>query len=79
MSARSHFARFAIVDDNLLHVQLLRRRLPHYIRDFIVTVGDAFDAMLARSRTRRSRPCRQHLDEFIDWVHRHDLYQLPDD
>ena len=74
-----HFARFAIVDDNLLMFSYYDGDFHTYIRDFIVTLGHAFDAIVAIVQDPPLTPCKQHVDEFIDWVHRHDLYQLPDD
>ena len=74
-----HFARFAIVDDNLLMFSYYDGDFHTYIRDFIVTLGHAFDAIVAIVKDPPPTPCKQHVDEFIDWVHRHDLYQLPDD
>jgi hypothetical protein len=74
-----HFARFVIVDDNLLMFSYYDGDFHTYIRDFIVTLGHAFDAIVNIVRDPPTTPCKEHVDEFIDWVHRHDLYQLPDD
>ena len=74
-----HFARFAIVDDKLLMFSYYDGDFHTYIRDFIVTLGHAFDAIVGLIRDPPPTPCKEHVDEFIDWVHRHDLYQLPDD
>jgi hypothetical protein len=74
-----HFARFVIVDDNLLMFSYYDGDFHTYIRDFIVTLGHAFDAIVNIVQDPPTTPCKEHVDEFIDWVHRHDLYQMPDD
>lgn len=74
-----HFARFALVDDKLLMFSYYDGDFHTYIRDFIVTLGHAFDAIVSLVADPPPTPCKEHVDEFIDWVHRHDLYQLPDD
>lgn len=74
-----HFARFVIVDDNLLMFSYYDGDFHTYIRDFIVTLGHAFDAIVKIVQDPPTTPCKDNVDEFIDWVHRHDLYQLPDD
>ena len=54
-----HFARFAIVDDNLLMFSYYDGDFHTYIRDFIVTLGHAFDAIVGhRARTHRRRRAR---------------------
>lgn len=74
-----HFARFAIVDDNLLMFSYYDGDFHTYIRDFIVTLGNAFDAIVAMIQDPPPTPCKVHVEEFIDWVRRHDLFQMPDD
>lgn len=74
-----HFARFAIVEDTLLMFSYYDGDFHTYIRDFIVTLGHAFDAIVKLTRDPPTTPCKEHVDEFIAWVHRHDMYQLPDD
>ncbi len=74
-----HFARFAIVDDNLLMFSYYDGDFRTYIRDFIVTLGHAFDAIVSIVKEPPPTPCKEHIDEFVDWVHRHDLFQMPDD
>ena len=78
-SARSTSRASRIVDDNLLMFSYYDGDFHTYIRDFIVTLGHAFDAIVAIVQDPPPTPCKQHVDEFIEWVHRHDLYQLPDD
>ncbi len=74
-----HVARFAIVDNNLLMFSFYDGDFRTYIRDFIMTLGHAFDAVVELIEDPPTRPCWQHVDEFIDWVHQHDAFQLPDD
>lgn len=74
-----HVARFAIVDNNLLMFSFYDGDFRTYIRDFIMTLGHAFDAVVELIEDPPPRPCWQHVDEFIDWVHQHDAFQLPDD
>jgi hypothetical protein len=73
-----HMARFTIVDDKLLMFSFYDGDFRTYIRDFIVTLGHAFDAVVELVEDPPPLPCWQHVDEFIDWVHEHDAFQLPD-
>jgi hypothetical protein len=73
-----HVARFAIVDNNLLMFSFYDGDFHTYIRDFIVTLGHAFDAVVELIEDTPTLPCWENVDEFIDWVHRHDALQLPD-
>ena len=73
-----HMARFCIVDNNLLMFSYYDGDFRNYIRDFIVTLGHAFDAIVEMVEDTPTTPCKEHVEEFIDWVHRHDLYQVPD-
>ncbi len=74
-----HVARFSIVDNNLLMFSFYDGDFRTYIRDFIVTLGHAFDGVVSLIEDPPPLPCWQHVDEFIDWVHEHDALQLPDD
>jgi hypothetical protein len=73
-----HMARFTIVDDKLLMFSWYDGDFRTYIRDFIMTLGHAFDAVVGLVEDPPPTPCWQHVDEFIDWVHAHDALQLPD-
>lgn len=73
-----HMARFTIVDNNLLMFSFYDGDFRTYIRDFIMTLGHAFDAVAELIEDPPPLPCWQHVDEFIDWVHAHDALQLPD-
>jgi hypothetical protein len=73
-----HMARFTIVDNNLLMFSFYDGDFRAYIRDFIVTLGHGFDAIVALIEDPPPQPCWQHVDEFIEWVHEHDAFQLPE-
>jgi len=74
-----HVARFTIVDNNLLMFSFYDGDFETYIRDFIMTLGHAFDGVVSLIEDPPTLPCWQHVDEFIEWVHRRDAFQLPDD
>lgn len=74
-----HVARFSIVDNNLLMFSFYDGDFHTYIRDFIITLGHAFDAVVNLIENPPPTPCWQHVDEFIQWVHERDAFQLPDD
>lgn len=74
-----HMARFTIVDNNLLMFSFYDGDFHTYIRDFILTLGHAFDGVVSLVEDPPPLPCWQHVDEFIEWVHRRDALQLPDD
>jgi hypothetical protein len=73
-----HVARFSIVDNNLLMFSFYDGDFHTYIRDFIVTLGHAFDAIVELIEDPPPLPCWQHVDEFVEWVHQRDAFQLPD-
>jgi hypothetical protein len=74
-----HFARFDIVKGNLCMFSVYDGGFPAYIRDFISAIGTAFDAIMDLVKDPPPTPCAQHVDEFIEWVHAHDMLQLPED
>ncbi|MEM9549720.1 MAG: hypothetical protein AAGA05_01010 [Pseudomonadota bacterium] len=75
-----HFARFVIIDDNLCMISVYDGDFTNYIRDFIATIGSVFDAIVAQIEGGDAViPCETNVEAFIDWVHRHDLYQVPDE
>ncbi|MGQ0736590.1 MAG: hypothetical protein ACT4QD_23415 [Acidobacteriota bacterium] len=74
-----HVARFSIVDNNLVMFSFYDGDFHAYIRDFIMTLGHAFDAVVELMEDPPPRPCWQHVEEFIEWVHKRDALQLPDD
>jgi hypothetical protein len=73
-----HDARFVIVDGNLCMFSIYDGDFANYIRDFIMTIGPAFDALLAFVEHPAPTPTEAHVEEFIEWVHRHDALALPD-
>jgi hypothetical protein len=74
-----HFARFVIVDDNICMFSVYDGDFTNYIRDFIATIGSVFDAVVGLVEGGDEViPSEQNVETFIDWVHAHDAYQVPD-
>ena len=74
-----HFARFVIVADNICMFSVYDGDFTNYIRDFIATIGSVFDAVVGLVEGGDEViPSEQNVEKFIDWVHAHDLYQVPD-
>ena len=73
-----HFARFDIVDGNLLMFSIYDGNFDGYIRDFIGTIGEAFDGIMGFVKDPAPVPCGQNVDEFVAWVRRHDSLRMPD-
>jgi hypothetical protein len=74
-----HFARFVIVDDNICMFSVYDGDFTNYIRDFIATIGSVFDAVVGLVEGGDEViPSEKNVEKFIDWVHAHDLYQMPD-
>jgi len=74
-----HFARFVIVGDNICMFSVYDGDFTNYIRDFIATIGQVFNAVVGLVEGGDAViPCEDHVEEFIQWVHEHDLYQVPD-
>jgi len=74
-----HFARFLLIGDYLCMISVYDGDFTNYIRDFIATIGSVFDAVMALVQGGEAiTPSATHIDEFIDWVHAHDLFQAPD-
>jgi hypothetical protein len=74
-----HFARFVIVDDNICMFSVYDGDFTNYIRDFIATIGSVFDAVVALVEGGDAViPSEHNAEAFIDWVHAHDMYQVPD-
>lgn len=74
-----HFARFDIIDGNLCMFSIYDGDFNGYIRDFIGTIGSAFDAVMGFVKNPAPTPCGQFVDEFIDWIGRHDALKMPED
>jgi hypothetical protein len=74
-----HFARFVIVDNNICMFSVYDGDFTNYIRDFIATIGSVFDAVVALVDGGDAViPSEHNIEKFIDWVHAHDMYQVPD-
>ena len=74
-----HFARFLIVDGNLCMISTYDGDFSNYVRDFIVTMGSVFDVIMTQVKGGEVLiPTTSHVDEFIAFVHAHDLFQAPD-
>jgi hypothetical protein len=74
-----HFARFLLIGDNLCMISVYDGDFSNYIRDFIVSIGNVFDAVIALVEGgEKVTPSAAHVDAFIDWIHAHDLFQMPD-
>ena len=74
-----HFARFVIVDDNICMFSVYDGDFTNYIRDFIATIGSVFDAVVSLVEGGEAViPSEHNIEAFIDWVHAHDLFQVPD-
>lgn len=74
-----HTARFLILGDNLCMISVYDGDFSNYIRDFIEAIGSVFDAVISQIKgAEHMIPTSDHVDEFIEWVHEHDLFQAPD-
>jgi hypothetical protein len=74
-----HFARFVIVNDNICMFSVYDGDFTNYIRDFIATIGSVFDAVVSLVEGGEAViPSEHNIEAFIDWVHAHDLFQVPD-
>lgn len=73
-----HFARFDIVDGNLCMFSIFDGDFVGYIRDFIGAIGGAFDGIMSFVKDPAPTPCGENVDQFIEWVRRHDSLQMPE-
>jgi hypothetical protein len=74
-----HFARFVIVDNNVCMFSVYDGDFTNYIRDFIATIGNVFNAVVKLVEGGDAViPCEDNVEAFIQWVHERDLYQVPD-
>lgn len=73
-----HFGRFTVIGGNLCMLSVYDGDFANYIRDFIYNVGSVFDAMMEFVVDPPRTPVADHPDEFVDWVYKHDAYQLSD-
>ncbi len=73
-----HFARFDIVGGNLCMFSVYDGDMSGYVRDFIATIGNAFDAIFTWVKNPPARPVGSNVEEFIAWVKAHDAFQMPE-
>jgi len=74
-----HNARFLLLGNNLCMISVYDGDFTNYIRDFIATIGSVFDAIMDLVEGGDDlKPTEQNIERFIDWVHAHDLFQVPD-
>ncbi len=74
-----HFARFDLIGDNICMLSVYDGDFASYIRDFIVTIGSVFDAVIDLVEGGDAMiPTTRNVEAFIDWVHAHDLFQASD-
>ena len=74
-----HFARFDLINGNLCMFSVFDGDFRAYIRDFITVFGSVFDSLLGLVEDPPPKPCTKHPEAFIDWIHRHDSFQIPRD
>ncbi len=74
-----HFARFDLVGGNLCMFSVFDGDFRAYIRDFITVFGSVFDSLLGLVADPPPSPCTKNPEAFIDWIHRHDSFQIPRD
>jgi hypothetical protein len=68
-----------IYADNICMFSFYDGDFTNYIRDFIATIGSVFDAVVELVEGGEDViPSEQNVEKFIDWIHAHDLYQVPD-
>lgn len=73
-----HFARFDIVAGNLCMFSIYDGDFTGYVRDFVATIGNAFDQLFQHVKDPPPCPVRHHVEEFVAWVQAHDMFQLPE-
>jgi hypothetical protein len=72
--ATVHFARFVFFGTSELAVITeYDGDFDTYINDFIDKLGPIFDALLEHVADKPATPVREHRDEFLEYVRRHDL------
>ncbi|MEQ6249864.1 hypothetical protein ABMC89_13300 [Sulfitobacter sp. HNIBRBA3233] len=74
-----HTARFLLLGDSICMISVYDGDFSNYIRDFIETIGTVFDEVITLVEGGdKMIPTTEHVEEFIDWVHAHDLWQATD-
>ena len=79
MSVRCISRDFILLGDSICMISVYDGDFSNYIRDFIATIGSVFDAVMSEVEGGEALiPTQDNIEEFIDWVHAHDLFQAPD-
>lgn len=77
--ATVHFARFDLIGEYVCMLSVYDGDFSNYIRDFICTIGSFFDDIVELVEGGDEVvPTESHVEQFIDWVHARDLFQMPD-
>ncbi len=66
-----HFARFVVIENNLVMASSYDGNFSDYIQMFIHTIGDVFEEIMNFVVDPPPRPVRLHPDAFVDWVQAH--------
>lgn len=73
-----HFARFVFIDDERLAViTTYDGDFEHYIMDFVDHIGPVFDKLLQHMVDPPPGKVREHREEFLAYVRKHDLGCVP--
>lgn len=72
-----HFARFAVIGDQLAMFSVFDGDFETYIRDFIALFGHVFDALMGYVIDPPPLPTGHYPSALVDWVRARDLVQLP--
>ena len=74
-----HFARFLLIEDKICMISVYDGDFSNYIRDFITTIGSVFNDVISLvDGAEHLIPTEHNVEEFIDWVQEHDLFQAAD-
>jgi hypothetical protein len=73
--AKVHFARFVFMDNDtrLAVITSYDDAFEDYINDFVNTIGDIFNALLAHMADAPPLPVQQNRQAFLDYVKKNDL------
>ena len=66
-----HFARFVVIENNLVMASSYDGNFSDYIQMFIHTMGDVFEEIMNFVVDPPPRPVRMYPDAFVDWVQAH--------
>lgn len=73
--AKVHFARFVFLDNDtrMAVITSYDDAFDDYVNDFVDTIGDIFNALLAHMADAPPVPVQQHRAAFLDYVRKNDL------